>query len=133
MKNQMFQGTPTSPRFALCPSTVRAGDAVLIGTEPAVAVDDYQANEGGTTFYFNGSFFLPVVASSSHSPYTPAGIKPGAALYASGTPHVQTDGPTVTTDLFISVTTTDTPFGVLDPSYVPIAAGETDTYAGVRI
>ncbi len=133
MKNQMYQGTPTSPRFVLCPSTVRAGDAVLIGVEPAFALDDYQENEGGTTFYFNGSFRTTVVGSSSHSPYTPAGIKPGAQLYASGTQHVQTDGPTVTTDLLISVTTTDTPFGQLDPSYIPITAGSTDTAAGVRI
>ena len=38
MKNQVFTGTPTSPRFALCPSTVKAGDMVLIGKEPACAL-----------------------------------------------------------------------------------------------
>jgi hypothetical protein len=133
MKNQMFAGTSTSQRFCLCPTTVKAGDAVLIGTEPAVALDDYQSNEGGTTFYFNGSFFLTVVGSTSHSPYTGHQINPGDALYASGTAHPVTGGPTVTTDLLISATNTDTPFGNLDPTYVPVASGATDTYAGVRI
>ena len=58
MTNQNFTGTPTSQRQVIpCPSTVKAGDPVLIGALPAVALDSYQANEGGTTFYFGGSFF----------------------------------------------------------------------------
>ena len=133
MKNQMFAGTPTSQRFCLCPNTVKAGDAVLIGSEPAVALDDYQANEGGTTFYFNGSFFLTVVGSTSHSPYTGHQINPGDPLYASGTPVAVSGGPTVTVNLLISATNTDTPFGNLDPSYIPVGSGVTDTQAGVRL
>lgn len=133
MKNQMFPGTPTSQRFCLCPTSVKAGDAVLIGVEPAVALDDYQANEGGTTFYMNGSFFLTVVASTTHSPFTGSQINPGDQLYASGTPIAVTGGPTVTVNLLISKTTTDTPFGVLDPTYIPVPSGVTDTGAGVRL
>ena len=47
MKNQTRQGTPTSPRFCICPTTVKSGDFVLIGDEPACALNDYQASEGG--------------------------------------------------------------------------------------
>lgn len=130
MKNQVFTGTPTSPRFALCPSTVRAGDLVLIGVEPACALNDYQAATGGATFYFNGTFSGTVVGSSSHSPYTPVAIKPGDQLYASGTLDSTTN---VTTALLISVTTTDAPYGVLDPSQTGgVASGTTDTSAYVR-
>lgn len=131
MKNQVFTGTPTSPRFALCPSTVVAGDLVLIGAEPACALNSYQSNTGGATFYFTGTFTGTVVGSTSHSPYTPAAIKPGSKLYASGTLDATTN---VTTGLLISVTTTDTPFGFLDPSYTAgVSSGATDTAAYVRL
>ena len=130
MKNQIFAGTPTSPRFSLCPSTVKAGDMVLIGKQPACALNDYQAATGGATFYFNGSFQATVVGSSSHSPYTPEALKPGDALYASGTLDSATN---VTTGLLISGTTSDTPYGHLDPSYTGgVSSGATDTGAYVR-
>ena len=131
MKNQVYTGTPTSRRFALCPTTVVAGDAVLVGTEPAVALDDYSSVTLGTTFLFNGSFTLTVVGSSTHSPYTGAAIKPGSPVYASGSLDSATN---ITTGLLISGTTTDTPFGFIDPSYTAgVTSGATDTAAIVRI
>jgi hypothetical protein len=131
MKNQIFQGTPTSPRWCACPSTVNAGDLVLIGSEPACALNSYQANTGGATFYFNGTYSGTVVASSSHSPYTGKAINPGDPLYASGTLDTATN---VTTGLLISATSTDTPFGHLDPTYGDgIASGQTNTAAPVQI
>lgn len=131
MKNQQFQGAPTNPRFVVCPSTVKAGDAVLVGKAPAVALNDYQSNTGGATFYFSGSFQLTVHGSSSHSPFTPAAIGPGAALFAVGTLDSATN---VTTGLTITGATGDTPFGNLDESYSSgVASGATDTGAPVRI
>ena len=134
MKNQTFTGTPTSRRFAVCPTTVIGGDAVLLGSEPAVALDSYQppaaGKPGGTVFLMNGTFALTVVASSSHSPYTGKTINPGDRLYASGTLDVATN---VTTGLLISATSTDTPFGYLDPSSSAIASGTTSTTAEVYI
>lgn len=131
MINQVFTGTPTSRRFALCPSTVTAGMPVLIGDVPAVALDDYSSVTGGTTFLMNGTFALTVVGSTSHSPYSGAAIKPGDNLFASGTLDPTTN---ITTGLLISVTTTDTPFGELDPSYsAGVSSGATNTSAQVRI
>ena len=130
MKNQVYQGTPTSPRFLSCPTTVKAGDLVLVGAEPACALNDYQSISGGATFYFSGTFTGTVVASSTHSPYTGAAINPGDKLYASGTLDSATN---VTTGLLISVTDTDTPFGYLDPVGPGIASGQTNTAANVRL
>jgi hypothetical protein len=131
MKNQLYQGTPTSRRFAACPSTIKAGDPVLIGGNvPAVALDDYQSNLGGTTFLLDGTFALEVIASSSDSPVVGAAIQPGDALYAHGT----TDSTTgVVYNLTINKNSSDTAFGNLDPSYSTIAAGVTDSAAGVQI
>ena len=130
MKNQTFQGTPTSPRFVTCPTTVKAGDFVLVGAEPACALNDYQSNSGGATFYFSGTFTGTVVGSSSHSPYTPEAINPGDKLYASGTLDAATN---VTTGLLISGTTTDTSFGFLDPSGPAVPSGQTVTSAAIRL
>ena len=131
MKNQRFTGTPTNARFVPCPTTVLAGDLVLVGKEPACALNSYQSNSGGATFYFSGSFDGTVVGSSSHSPYTPVAVGPGDRLYASGT----FDGTTnVTTALLISKTVADTEFGFLDPSYsAGILSGATDTAAPIRL
>ena len=130
MKNQVFTGTPTSRRFDLCPSTVKAGDACLLGTRPAVALDDYQSNTGGTTFLMNGSFTLTVVAATVISPQTGSTVNPGDALYATGTLDATTN---VTTGLTISKASSGTPFGWLDPSAPPIASGTTSTSATVQI
>lgn len=126
-------GTPTSPRFSLCPTTVKSGDLVLVGSEPACALNDYQSTTGGAVFYFSGTFTGTVEGSSTHSPITGVQINPGDKLFASGTSVPVTGGPTFTTNLWISATTSDVAFGFLDPSYVTIAPGATDTAAQVRL
>jgi hypothetical protein len=82
MVNQVFTGTPTSRRFALCPSSIVAGQPVLIGgVLPAIAMDNYQINTGGTTFLLGGSFNLSVYGQTG-SPLTNAAIFPGGQVYA---------------------------------------------------
>ena len=129
MKNQLKTGTPTSPRFAKCPTTVKSGDAVLIGAEAAVALNDYQSNTGGATFYTNGSFSLTVNGSSTHSPLTGLAINPGDKVYASGTLDAGTN---VTTGLFLSGDSSDTVFGILDVDQTAVGSGATVT-AAVKI
>lgn len=130
MKNQFYTGTPTSRRQVACPTAITAGMPVLVGKEPAVALDDYQANIGGTTFLFNGSFTLTVVASTSESPIVGSAVKPGDALYATGTLDSTTN---VTYNLTIDKNSSNTPFGYLDPSANVINSGATDTAAIVRL
>ena len=130
MKTQVYQGPPTGARFVACPTTVKSGDAVLVGKEPAVALNDYQSVSGGATFYFGGTFSLTVVGSSSHSPYTPEALNPGDAVYASGTLDTPTN---VTTGLLISGTTSDTPFGYIDPTGPGVSSGATNTATPVRL
>ena len=131
MKNQVFTGTPTSRRFALCPTTVKSGDPVLLGTLPAVALDDYQAITGGTTFLLNGSFNLTVVAVTVISPPTTHKINPGDKVYFDGG---SLDSATnVTTGGTIDANTGGTFFGNLDPSGPAITAGVTSTTATVEL
>jgi hypothetical protein len=130
LKNQIYQGPPTNPRFALCPTTVNPGDLVLIGTAPACALNGYQANQGGAVFYFAGTFTGTVIGSSSHSPYTGEALGPGSPLYASGTYDPVTN---VTTNLLITGTTSDTPFGRIDESFsAGVAPGATNTATPIR-
>ncbi len=128
MKNQYYTGANVSRRFALCPTTVLAGDPVLIGTIPAVALDNYQANTGGTTFLCNGSFVLTVIAATVVSPITGSAVKPGDKLYVTGSADTTTN---ITTSLVISKATGGTLFGHLDPSYPEITSATTDTAAVV--
>ena len=130
MKNQTRQGTPTSPRFCICPTTVKSGDFVLIGDEPACALNDYQASEGGAVFYFSGSFTGTVYGSSTHSPITGVAISYGNKLYASGTLDSATN---VTTGLWISADSSDSPFGFLDPSGPVVGSGQIVTTAEIRL
>ena len=133
MKNQVYQGTPTSPRFVLCPTTIQAGDIVIIGTQVACALNDYQSVSGGATFYFNGSFTGTVHGSSTESPFTPAAIGPGESLYATGTTEV-VGATTFITGLEITADSADHLVGVLDESYTSgVASGATDTAALIRI
>lgn len=132
MQNQVYTGTPTSRRFALCPTTILAGDPVLIGTEPAVALDNYQSNTGGSTFLMTGSFNLSVYGRTAVSPPTSAALKPGDKVYAAGTLDTVTN---VTHTLTLDGNSSNTLFGVIDPSY---SAGVTsgaapDTAAIVQI
>lgn len=130
MKNQLYTGTPTSRRQVACPTTVKAGDAVLVGTEPMFALDDYQANLGGTTFLYNGTFTATVIARSTESPVVTKAINPGDPLYAVGTLDAATN---VTTGLTIDANAGGTAFGRLDPTGPGITAGATNTAAGVQI
>jgi predicted RecA/RadA family phage recombinase len=131
MKNQTYSGTPTSRRFATCPSTVKAGDPVLLGKEPAVALDDYSSVTGGTTFLTGGSFNLTVIGQTVASPQTPAAIKIGEKVYATGSLDSTTN---VTTGLTLDGVTTATLFGYIDPSYTGgVSSGVTDTAAIVRL
>jgi len=131
MMNEIYPGPATNRRFALCPSTVKSGDAVLVGSEPAVALNDYNSATGGTVFCFSGTFALTAVGATVVSPQTPAALKPGAKVYASGSLDSTTN---VTTGLTISGATGDTEFGIIDPAYTAgVTSGATDTGAWVRL
>ena len=131
MINQVYTGTPSSRRQIACPTTVKAGDPLLVGTEPCVALDSYQANIGGTTALFNGSFALTVVAKSSLSPSVNAGIKPGDKLYADG--GVLDAATNVTSGFTIDVNTGGVLFGNLDPTSAAITSGTTNAAATVVV
>ena len=132
MKNQALLSVPGTQRFAKCPSTVKAGDPVLIGKDPGVAVNDYQTSYGGTTFEMTGAYVLTVIAATVISPLSGLAIGAGDKIYASGTLDSTTN---VTTGLTLSAASGGTPFGTLDPQYpgAPITSGSTDTAAWVRI
>ncbi len=114
MKNQHFTGTPTSRRFALCPSTVKAGDAVLVGGLPAFALDDYQSLTLGTTFLFNGSFDANVLGSTSVSPISGHALKPGDKVYYDG--GTLDSSTNITTGGTLDANTGGTLFGNIDPT-----------------
>jgi predicted RecA/RadA family phage recombinase len=116
MVNQVLTGTPTSRRFTLCPSTVKAGDPVLIGgVLPAVALDSYQANEGGATFLLGGTFNLPVYGQSVLSPPTNHALAPGALVYADGGTTDPTTG--MITGFSLDANAGGVLFGHIDPQY----------------
>ena len=132
-KLQVYTGTPTSRRFALCPSTVVQDDAVLIGDQPAFALNSYSALTGGAVFCFNGTWKATVVAAAYLSPPVSAAINPGDKLAAVGTLDATTN---VTTGLRIfkgTSGTEGTPFGCLDPTDAVILSGATNTAALVKI
>ncbi len=124
MKNQYYTGTNVSRRFALCPTTIKAGDPVLIGTIPGVALDDYQSNTGGTTFLCNGSFLLPVIAATVVSPMTGSKVQPGDKLYVTGSTDSTTN---IVSSLVISKATGGVLFGHLDPSSAEVPTTTTAT------
>lgn len=128
MQNQVFTGTPTSRRFCACPASIVAGQPVLIGKIPAVALDSYQSNEGGTTFLMGGSFTLSVLGSTTESPITGSQVNPGDSLYATGTLDVPTN---ITYNLTIDKNSANTPFGNLDPESAVVPSGTTSTTATV--
>lgn len=120
--------------FFLCPSAVTKGMAVLIGNQPAVAIDDYSAKTGGTTFVFKGVYNLTVVGQSTQSPNSIQAIKPGDQLFATGTFDATTN---ITYSLTIDKTRGNIPFGCFFPINFfvaqQIAAGATVTTAPVKI
>jgi hypothetical protein len=104
---------------------------VLIGKRPAVALDAYDTNRGGTTFRFSGSFTLTVVGASTQSPVSNLQIKPGDRIYASGTLDATTN---VTYNLTLDATRGNVPFGSLGyQSAAGVAAGQTLTTALVKL
>jgi predicted RecA/RadA family phage recombinase len=114
--NQVLTGTPTSRRFCVCPSSIVSGQPVLIGgILAAVALDNYQANEGGTTFLFGGTFNLPVYGLSVLSPPTGAAIAPGARVYADGGTTDATTG--VLYNFSLDANSGGILFGNIDPQY----------------
>jgi predicted RecA/RadA family phage recombinase len=132
MTNQQFTGTPTSRRQIIpCPASIVSGQPVLIGQIPAVALDNYQANEGGCSFLFGGTFLLSVIAQSG-SPLAGHQINPGDKLYAEGgtldTTTNVTYGFTLNADSVYG-----TFFGYLDPQQPKILSGVTNASAGVLL
>jgi len=116
MQNQVLTGTPTSRRFCLCPSSIVAGQAVLIGgVLPAVALDSYQANEGGTTFLLGGTFNLSVYGQTVLSPPTNHALAPGAKVYADGGTTDATTG--ILYNFSLDGNTGGVFFGYIDPQY----------------
>lgn len=135
MTNQALTGTPTSRRFALCPSTIVAGQPVFLGSIPAVALDNYQANVGGTTFLIGGSFFLTVIGQTAESPQTGHQINLGDKIYGN---NLATDPTTnVTTIGALDINTAGNFFGYLDPDASvnagPILSTVTNTAAAVLL
>lgn len=128
MVNEVYQDRPDNARFFSCPSAVTSGMPVLIGRRPAVALDAFDSNRGGTTFRFTGTYSLTVIGQSQLSPVSNIAINPGDRLYASGTLDAVTN---ITYNLTIDVTRGNIAFGSLDNDTV--AAGQTKTTALVTL
>lgn len=129
MLNEIRQDRAGDARFYKCPSTVKAGDLVLIGALPGVAVDDYSAKSLGTTFRLAGTFALTVIAATVVSPVTGSQVNQGDKIYATGS----LDSPTnCTTGLTLSKASGGTVVGSYDdPS--PITSATTSTSAAVKL
>ena len=132
MINDVYTGTPTSRRFVKMPNvSIVAGQPLIVGGLPCVALDSYQSNEGGATCLFGGTFSLTVVGETVVSPQTGAIIKPGDKVHASGG---TTDSTTnVTYGFTLTAVSADPVFGYLDPSYVNVGSAATDTAAQVLL
>lgn len=126
--NQVKSGLPPNRRFFKCPSTVKSGDPVLIGTLAGVALNDYDATLMGTTFDLDGTFSLTVFGGDSTSAGNSKAINQGDEIFAIGTYDATTN---CQTSLTLDATTGNTPFGSLDQS-VAVAAGST-VLASVRL
>lgn len=129
MLNEIRQDRPGDARFYLCPTTVKAGDAVLIGGLPAIAVDDYNTKTLGTTFRIAGTFALTVIAATVVSPITGSQVNQGDTIYATGTLDSATN---VTTGLTLSKASGGTKFGTYD-STTPLTSATTSTSAWVKL
>ncbi len=129
MLNERKQDRPGDARFYLCPTTVKAGDLVLIGALPGVAIDDYNSKTLGTGFRFAGTFALTVLAATVVSPVTGSQVNQGDKLFATGTLDVATN---VTTGLTISKASGGTLIGSYDDT-TPILTTVTNTAALVKL
>lgn len=131
MINEVYQDRPDNAEWFPCPSAVTSGMPVLIGYRPAVALDAYDSNRGGTTFRFTGTFTLTVVGASQQSPVANVAIKPGDRIFASGTRDATTN---VMYNLTLDATRGNLPFGSLGyDGTTGIAAGATNTAALVKL
>ncbi len=132
MINQGLSVTPTKTRGMRFPATVTVGGTPMFkGAIPCINLDAFQDTVGGATDYFDGGYFLPVVAKSSLSPSVNAVIKPGDPIYAvGGTRDADTN---VLTGFTLCADTNGTLWGYLDPSEVDITAGTTNDAALVSI
>jgi hypothetical protein len=134
MINQVFAGTPTSRRFVAMPSGggIVAGQPLLIGNLPCIALDSYQANTGGATCLFNGTFALSVTAETlPGSPPTGKQINPGDPVYATGGTKDATTN--VTYGISLSADSAGTLFGYLDPQAAAIPSATTNAQAPVLL
>ncbi len=132
MINQNLSVTPTKTRQVQFPSTVvTPGTPMFLGNVPCINLDSYQANIGGATCYFDGSYFLPVVGKSSLSPSVNAAIKPGDKIYASGGSRDATTN--VLTGFTLCADSSGILFGTLNSQADTIAAGDTNDAAAVDI
>jgi len=125
MINQIYAGTPTSRRSPLTSlNTVTAGQPVLIGALPAVALDTAADVAAETpTFLFGGTFALTVTAKSSLSPSVSAAIKPGDAIYADG--GTLDSASNFTTGFTLDKNSSGVLFGYADPTGPGLASGTT--------
>jgi len=130
MTNEIYQDRPDNAEWFPCPSAVTSGMPVLIGRRPAVALDAYDSNRGGTTFRFTGTFSLTVIGQSQQSPNSIQQINPGDRLFASGTLDATTN---VTYNLTIDATRGNIAFGSLGYNGGPVLAGQTQTTAYVKL
>ncbi len=129
MTNEIKQDRPGNARFFKCPTGVKSGDPVLIGTLAGVAMDDYDSTLGGTVFRLSGTFGLSVFGGDSTSAGNSQQINPGDEIFASGTHDATTN---CTTGLTLDATKGNIPFGSLDQNS-PVLAGTTQTFAGVKL
>lgn len=130
MRNQVKIGLPQNARWYPCPSAVTSGMPVLIGTQAAVAMDDYDSSTGGTNFMLDGSYNLTVTGQSQQSPNSNQSIPIGAELYANGTLDATTN---ITYNLTIDATRGNCPYGNLEAPTAGISAGAVVTTAVVRL
>lgn len=130
MLNELRQDRAGNARFVKTPSTVLAGDPLLVGNEAGVAVDNYNSANGGTTVRFSGTFALTVIAATTVSPLVGEACQQGNIIYASGTLDSTTN---VTTGLTLSKQSSGgTVFGHYD-STTDLASGTTSTTAPVKL
>lgn len=131
---QVFPGPPTARREAACPSTVVAGDAVLLGKIPAIALTSYSSLSGTAVFETGGTYRKSVTAATVLSPVSGLAIKQGDKIYAdtNGTLDSSTN---VTTGFTLDAnSSTGTLFGYLDPQYqATILTTATDAAAWVKL
>jgi len=130
MLNEIFQDRPGNARFYACPSTVVAGDPVLVGAIlPGVALETYNATKGGAVIRLSGTYALTAIAATVVSPVTGSELKEGEWVYATGTTDATTG---MMTGLTLSKASAGVKFGTYD-SPTSVASGVTSTSARIKL